>query len=145
MLVAAVVELAVAQVLAQVGHPAGEVGRGDLLEAELLEAGESMRRCGGLAASRSLGRSQSRLARPLKAACVPAGWGPSSNQYHWVCVVVCRPELRASEISPTWAWASGTSRLMSVLLPVPLGPEHKAVLAVEPGQQGGAGSLPGRP
>ena len=45
-----------------------------------------------------------------------------SSQYQRVCVVVWRPEFSAVEISPTCAAASGTSRLTSVLLPVPEGP-----------------------
>ena len=39
-----------------------------------------------------------------------------SSQYQRVLVVVCLPELRAWEISPVCAPASGSSQLMRVLL-----------------------------
>jgi len=52
----------------------------------------------------------------------------SSSQYQVVVVVVCLPDFSALEISPTCASACGTSRLTSVLLPMPLGPSTSVVL-----------------
>ena len=51
-----------------------------------------------------------------------------SSQYQRVLVVVCLPELRAWEISPVCAPASGSSQLMRVLLPVPEGPSTSVFL-----------------
>ncbi len=64
----------------------------------------------------------------------PRGSVPgSSSQYQVVVVVVCRPLPRACEISPTWAAAAGTSRLMSVLLPMPLAPSTSVVRPLSSG------------
>ena len=51
----------------------------------------------------------------------------SSSQYQRVLVVVWRPVFSACEISPTCAAACGTTRLISVLLPMPLGPSTSVV------------------
>ena len=78
------------------------------------------------------GRASARQLRAASIWCSPNSWKPgesisavvraASSQYHCVVVVVCRPELSACEISPICAPASATSRLISVLLPAPLGP-----------------------
>ena len=57
----------------------------------------------------------------------------ASAQYQVVLVVVCLPELRARDTSPVWAPASGTSRLIKVLLPTPDGPSTRVV---RPASQG---------
>ena len=73
----------------------------------------------------------------------PNSWKPGESiralcragsiQYQWVAVVVCRPVLSAWEISPTWALASATSRLTSVLLPAPLGPRTSVARSASSG------------
>ena len=85
-----------------------ELHRLDVVQAEFLEA----RRI-----------DQRGVARPCR---------PSTSV---VLVVVCLPELSACEISPICAVASGTSRLISVLLPAPEGPSTSVVLPVEQRRQ----------
>ena len=79
----------------------------------------------GISRARSVGCNWRRPNSWKPGESISAVWRASSSQYQVVVVVVWRPAFSASEISPTWALALGTMRLISVLLPAPLGPSTR--------------------